>query len=55
MASDRGEILAEAAAITDLVAKSTSSAEDSITNIAVLVDGAKKLPKRFWKESDFSH
>ncbi len=35
-----GEIPAEAAAITDLVAKSTSGAEDSIMNIAVLVVGA---------------
>lgn len=35
-----GEVLAEAATITDLVAKTTSGAEDPIMNIAVLVVGA---------------
>jgi hypothetical protein len=37
---NNGEIPVEAGAITDLVAKSTSGAEDSIMNIAVLVVGA---------------
>ena len=35
-----GEILAETAAITDLIAESTSGAEDTIMNIAVVVVGA---------------
>ena len=37
---NNGDIPVEAGAITELVSKSTSGAEDSIMNIAVLVVGA---------------